>query len=91
MQNLIRTRTTIVWLFLITATALSWAIGSDHGFGGGGRTAASIAILLVAVLKIRLVGRYFMELREAPIALLALFEGFCVLVFGVTVGMYLLA
>ncbi|WP_067671555.1 cytochrome C oxidase subunit IV family protein [Nocardia miyunensis] len=91
MQNLLRTKTTAIWLLLITATALSWAIGSGHGFGGDGRTAASLTILLVAVLKMRLVGRYFMELRDAPLALLALFEGYCVLVLGVTAGMYLLA
>ena len=47
--------------------------------------------MVVAVFKIRLVGLYFMELREAPLALRGVFEGYCVALLGLLTGMYLLA
>jgi hypothetical protein len=48
-------------------------------------------IIAVAVFKLRLVGIYFMELREAPLPLRGIFEGYCVVLLGLLVGMYLLA
>lgn len=88
MKVLVRTPGTVAWFVLVAATALSWALGSDHGMA---HRAASIMILLVAVFKIRLVGRYFMELRHAPVQLRAMFDGYCLLLAGVTIGLYLAA
>jgi heme/copper-type cytochrome/quinol oxidase subunit 4 len=84
------TRTTAVWALLILATVVSWWLGTDHGLGeGSDHRAASVAIVLVAFVKVRLVGLYFMELREAPTALRSLLEAYCLLVCAVVVGMYL--
>ncbi|MVU80792.1 hypothetical protein GPX89_26505 [Nocardia sp. ET3-3] len=91
MIALARTRATMVWLILIAATSISWALGVEHALGRDGQTTASVIILLVAVVKLRLVGLYFMELRDAPTILRGLFEAYCVVVGAVTLGMYFLA
>ncbi len=70
-------------------TLVSWLLGTHHGFAQSTHVAASLAIIVVAVVKLRLVGLYFMELREAPAALRGVFEGYCVVLLGVLVGMYL--
>jgi hypothetical protein len=90
MTALIRTNATLVWLILSGLTVVSWALGTQHGLGGANHVPASVAILVVAVFKVRLVGLYFMELRDAPVALRALFEGYCVILLGLLVGMLLL-
>jgi hypothetical protein len=87
---LLRTRVTVIWLVLIGATLLSWWLGTDHGIGAGGdHRSAGVVILAVAFFKARLVGLYFMDLRGAPIVLRAVFEVYCLLVFGVVIGMFL--
>lgn len=91
MVSLIRSRATGVWLLLTTLTVISWALGTQHGLGGDSNVPASLAIFVVAVLKVRLVGLYFAELRSAPLALRAVFEGYCGLLLGLLCGMYLLA
>lgn len=91
MNTLVRTPASIAWLVLIVLTVVAWLLGTDHGFGPNGHTAAAIVILAVAVFKVRLVGVYFMDLREAPAALRLGFEGYCVLLFGVITGMFLWA
>ena len=80
---LLRTRTTAVWLLLTAATVLSWALGAHHGL--------AIAILVIAFVKIRFVGRYFMELRDAPLALRAVFETYCLAVLLTLSAMYVFA
>jgi hypothetical protein len=89
-RTLVWTPASLVWLILCGLTALSWALGTDHGFGAGHVT-ASLAIIVVAVFKVRLVGLYFMELRGAPMALRGLFQGYCVVLLGLLVGMFALA
>src|SRR5206468_923517 len=71
MESVLRTRATGVWSVLVIATTISWALGSDQGFGKDGHALASVVILVVALFKVRLVGLYFMELRDAPPALRA--------------------
>jgi caa(3)-type oxidase subunit IV len=76
--SLLLTRTTAVWGVLILATVSSWWLGTDHGLGSGSdHRAATVVILTVALLKVRLVGLYFMELRGAHLALRILFEVYC--------------
>jgi hypothetical protein len=91
MPTLIRTNATLAWLVLTTLTVISWALGTQHGLGGGNHVPASLVIFVVAIFKIRVVGLYFMELREAPIALRGAFEGYCVVLLGLLCGMYLMA
>jgi hypothetical protein len=76
-----------VWLVLVAATLASWSLGSGHGSSGA--QAASLAVLVVAFLKVRLVGLYFMELRAAPVPLRMAFEAWVVVVGGVLAGLYL--
>lgn len=80
---LLRTRTSAVWLLLTVATVLSWALGTHHGL--------TIAILVIAFVKVRFVGLYFMELRGAPPALRTVFELYCAAVFLTLSVMYLVS
>ena len=90
MKTLVRSNASVAWLALTSLTVVSWVLGTQHGLGGGGHVPASLLIFVVAIFKVRLVGLYFMELRDAPLALRAIFEGYCVVLLGVLVGMYLL-
>jgi hypothetical protein len=83
---LLRTRTSVVWLVLTLATVLSWALGHNHG----GHTLTALAIIVIAIVKVRFVGLYFMELRAAPIVLRGIVEAYCAVV-GLTLAvLYLL-
>jgi hypothetical protein len=90
MKTLIRTNATLAWLVLSGLTAVSWALGTQHGFAGAQHVPASLVIFVVAVFKVRLVGLYFMELRAAPLALRAAFEAYCVALLALLTGMYAL-
>jgi hypothetical protein len=87
--TLLRTPATGIWIALILATILSWVLGTEHGISN--HTFASVAILLIAFTKVRLVGLYFMELRDAPTVLRALFEAYCVIVGLLVMAVFLLA
>ena len=80
---LLRTGTSAVWLLLTVATLLSWSLGTHHGL--------AIAILVIAFVKIRFVGLYFMELRGAPPVLRAVFELYCAALLLTLSAMYLLS
>jgi caa(3)-type oxidase subunit IV len=86
---LLRTPATAVWVVLILATVVTWTLGTNHGFAN--HTLASTVILLIAFIKVRLVGLYFMELRGAPTVLRGLFEAYCAIACTVVVGVFLLA
>jgi len=87
---LLRTRTTAVWLLLMAATLLSWSLGTDHSLGlSHGRPLTALSILVIAFVKIRFIGRYFMELRESPPALRTMFEIYCAAVLLTLSAMYL--
>lgn len=83
--QLLRNRTTAVWVLLVAATLVSWQLGTH---GADPKIATSI-IMVVAFVKIRLVGLYFMELRDAPLPLRLLFEGYCAVVGVAVIVMYL--
>jgi heme/copper-type cytochrome/quinol oxidase subunit 4 len=85
----VRNRVTAVWALLVGATLLSFWLGTDHGLSS--TEARSLVILVVAFVKVRFVGLYFMELRTAPLALRTLFEGWCLVVCAGLVGFYLFA
>lgn len=87
----LREPSTVVWVVLTAATVLSWWLG---GVGHGASlpvAVSSVAVLVVAFAKVRLVGLYFMELRDAPPGLRAIFECYVVVAGGVVIGMYLVA
>ena len=83
---LLKNRVSLVWAGLMIATLISWKVGSDHGIHP---QLATIVVLLVAFLKVRFVGLYFMELREAPLPLRLIFEGYVVVVAAVLIALYL--
>jgi caa(3)-type oxidase subunit IV len=83
----LRVPATAVWL-LIVATIASWVLGTNHGIGN--HTYGSVVILLIAFVKARLVGLYFMELREAPTLLRGLFEAYCAIVCTAVITHFLL-
>jgi heme/copper-type cytochrome/quinol oxidase subunit 4 len=89
LATLLRNRITAVWFVLIAGALMSTEFGTGHGISS--HQVASIVILLVAFIKVFLVGMYFMELREAPNVLRGVFTGYCLLVFSVVTGMFLLA
>jgi hypothetical protein len=85
---LLKNRITAVWLGLIIATLISWRIGTDHGVHA---SLATAVVLVVAFVKVRFVGAYFMELRAAPAWLRAAFEAYCLVVCTALIVMYLAA
>lgn len=89
MKALLRDKTTAIWALLVAATLTSWLVGAGHGIEN--RQAMTAAVLFIALMKGRLVGLYFMELRTAPMALRFLFEAWVVVTYGVVIGIYLVA
>jgi len=85
--TVLRTRATLVWLALVVATTVSWALGTE---GIGDHRVASVVILGVALFKVRLVGLWFMQLRDAPAVLRGIFEVYCAVVLALTIGLFLL-
>lgn len=67
MVEWLRGRITLVWLILVAATLLSYGIG--HGFGFRDHRYASVAIIIVAFIKVRFIILDFMEIRDAPNAM----------------------
>ena len=81
----VRSRAGVSWLVLIAATLVSYILGADHGIG----SVTVVLILGIAAIKIRLIGLDFMELRSAPIPLRAAFEGYCLVLWMMLSGLYL--
>lgn len=88
MAPLFRDSTTLVWLFLIAATGMSWEFGHGMGFGDN-HQAATIAIMIVSFLKVRFVVLDFMEVRHAPVVLRIVFESWIVIVCAAILTFYL--
>lgn len=74
-----------MWVLLILATVASWALGDSHA---PSHQLASVVVIGVAFVKVRFVGRYFMELRDAPQAMGVVLDGYCVLAFVALSGLY---
>ena len=87
LTGLLRSRITLIWLLLIAATITSLLLGTDNLVAAV--KTASVLVIVVAFIKVRFVGLYFMELREAPIQLRLIFEGYCLVVCTALVVMFL--
>jgi len=85
---LLRNRISLIWFVLIAATLISWWIGTGDAANPQLGTAA---VFVVVFIKVRLIGLYFMELRDAPLPLRLLFEGYCLIVCTTLLVMYLTA
>ena len=87
MQYLLTHAVTKIWLLLIVATALSWMMGGDHKTPLSAGQMASL-VLIIALLKVRFVIRYFMEVRDADRPLKWLTDVWVVGVALVLLGLY---
>jgi len=93
MSTLLRTNRSamVVWAGLMIATLVSWWLGSEEGGEpGAGASGATAAVIVVAFVKVRFVGRHFMEVRDAPLALRLILDVYVVLVCSMLVVIYLL-
>lgn len=90
MPKLVWNRETLVWAILAGVTGLSWWLGtnaqavdvsSDH-------TRTSVMLLVLAFIKVRLIIRYFMEVRHAPLVLRLICESWTILACGVVLALY---
>ena len=88
MTALLWSRTTLIWLLLVMATALSWAMG--HGIATSDVRIASVAIIVIAFGKVRLVIFEFMEIRGAPTWMQRVGEGWVVLIAGLLIARVLI-
>lgn len=73
-------RLLIVWVALVALTLGSFAIGIEQSERLA--ATATVVIIGVAMVKVRLIGLHFMDLRIAPRGLRVLFEGYVVAVFA---------
>lgn len=84
LKPLLSNRISLVWLGLIAATVLSLLLGAEDVVSDA--KLASVLVIVIAFVKVRFVGLYFMELRNAPTPLRLVFEGYCAVVCaGVTI------
>ncbi|OXR43660.1 hypothetical protein B7C42_04528 [Nocardia cerradoensis] len=65
-----------VWLGLIAVTCLSFWLGIGHRASSA--EVVNIVVIAVACLKIRFIGLYFMDLKDAPRGLRSIFESYCI-------------
>lgn len=66
MTDYLRNPLTYAWAFLTAVTLVSWWISRGTGGPLQLNTAITLGVLLIAVVKVHLVIRYFMEVRHAP-------------------------
>lgn len=83
---LLRMPITIVWVVLMVATCASTWFLSKDSFSP---TVATVAIMLIAAVKVRLVIMHFMEVRRAPLALRFVCEAWVLAVTALVVVVYL--
>jgi hypothetical protein len=87
MDWLVRSKATPIWALLFSATCMSWALGSSPAPSS---KLASIAVILIALVKIRFVLIHFMELKRAPWIWRAIFEAWVAFLGIALVTTYLL-
>lgn len=72
MKELLQDRSTIIWVILMVATSISWYLGAEQNQAAHTLNAsASVSIILITFIKVRLVMTNFMEVRTAPLLLRA--------------------
>lgn len=89
-KTYLRTPATAVWGVLVLATLATWMLGAGHTIIIESATAATVFVIMIAFVKVGLVGRYFMELEHAPRRLALLFNGWTVITCVIVIGLYVL-
>jgi uncharacterized membrane protein len=74
-----QTRTTVVWLLVLVATAISFFTSHDHNLAAD---FAYVSICTLSYFKCRMVIMEFMEVRHAPIGWRLFFELWMLVVIG---------
>ena len=87
MRHLLTHSITKIWLLLIVATGLSWMMGGEHQTPLSAGQMASL-VLIIALVKVRFVIRYFMEVKDAAAALRWTTDAWVVTVVLVLLGLY---
>lgn len=83
---LIKRPGSFVWLVLMLATVITtWVLSKDVIAA----TTGTVAIIVLAAYKVRLVLLHFMELRHAPLPLRFVFEAWVLVVAASLIGVYL--
>jgi heme/copper-type cytochrome/quinol oxidase subunit 4 len=90
MKNLWVSAEGCAWVLLLAATAISLWVGADHSVALGGPAIASVAVLVVAFVKVAVIGMFFMELRHAPVEMRQVFAGTLIVSCSALVAIYLL-
>jgi heme/copper-type cytochrome/quinol oxidase subunit 4 len=85
-MELLRKPVTIVWAALMLATCASTWLLSKNSVTP---EVATVAIMLIAAVKVRLVIRYFMEVRRASLALRFICDGWLLAVTALIMTVYL--
>ena len=85
LNGILPLRAGVTWAILVLLTLANPILGSE---GAGGNLFA-VAILTIAVVKVRLVGLDFMELRSAPVVMRSVFEAYCLVLWAVLSACYL--
>ena len=85
-MELLRKPVSIAWAALMLATCASTWLLSKHSVTP---EVATVAIMLIAAVKVRLVMRHFMEVRRAPLALRFVCDGWLLAVTALIVTVYL--
>ncbi len=82
------TRLLFAWLILAAFT-LSY-LWIDHTAGGSPRASALITcgVVVIALVKVRIIFREFMEVRQAPVLLCRLTDAWVMLIGAVLLGCY---
>jgi hypothetical protein len=81
-------RLLFVWLTLAALTlAYLWI---DHSAGGLLKSSAVVtsSVIVIALIKVRIIFREFMEVRDAPVLLCRLTDAWVVLIAAVLLGSY---
>ena len=86
-MELLRKPVTIVWAALMLATIVSTWLLSNNSVTP---EVATVAIMLIAAVKVRLVMRHFMEVRRAPLLLRLVCDGWLLAVTALILTVYLL-
>ncbi|BBZ71902.1 prokaryotic cytochrome C oxidase subunit IV family protein [Mycobacterium paraseoulense] len=77
-----------VWLILASLTlAYLWI---DHSAGGSPRSSAAVTsgVIVIALVKVRIIFREFMEVRNAPVLLCRLTDAWVVVMAAALLGCY---
>jgi hypothetical protein len=91
METRFNVRLFVVWLILVGITVAYLGIdhtAREHGMPSAS-TVVSVAAIVLALVKVRIIMREFMEVRNAPLLLCRITDGLLVVMAVSMLGMYL--